>query len=82
LKNLRSKILLNLNKKTTRKKSAFLISYLGTDEISTINQYSLRQLTNDRVGIPTWNYTLINKFLKDGDSNMEYIATKVVEKFQ
>ena len=66
----------------TRKKSAFLISYLGTDEISTINQYSLRQLTNDRVGIPTWNYTLINKFLKDGDSNMEYIATKVVEKFQ
>jgi len=66
----------------SRKKSAFLISYLGTDEISTLNQYSIRQLTNDKVGIPRWNRKLIDDFLLNGDPNMEYIANKIVEKFE
>jgi len=65
----------------TRKKSAFLLSYLGTDDVSTLNQYSLRQLTNDKIGIPKWNKELIEDFLLNGDLNMKKIANQIVEKF-
>ncbi|WFE72447.1 hypothetical protein P8S55_04960 [Halomonas sp. M1] len=66
----------------TRKKSAFLMCYLGTEEVSTINQYSLRPLTNDGIGIPKWRKEKMNNLLIHGDVAMERIADQVVEKFE
>ena len=65
-----------------RKKSAFLISYLGTDEISILNQYSLRPITNDKVGVPKWQEDKIKHFLDHGDPKMELAASRIVEKFE
>lgn len=65
-----------------RKKAAFLMCYLGTDEISILNQYSLRQLTNDRVGPPKWRKDKIRRFLKEGDPKMRLVADQIVEKFE
>lgn len=65
-----------------RKKAAFLICYLGTDEISILNQYSLRQLTNDKIGVPRWRKEKIDHFLESGDPKMELIADRIVEKFE
>ena len=65
-----------------KKRAAFLICYLGTDEISILNQYSLRQLTNDKIGIPQWDKDKINYFLDNGDPKMELIASRIVEKFE
>lgn len=66
----------------TRKKAAFLLCYLGTDEISILNQYSLRQLTNDKIGVPKWRKEKIDHFLEYGDPKMELIAARIVEKFE
>jgi len=63
-----------------RKKAAFLLCYLGTEEISIINQYSKRQLTNDRMGYPKWRMDKINDFLKNGDPKMELAASRITEK--
>ncbi|NHI01612.1 hypothetical protein [Oceanimonas sp. MB9] len=65
-----------------RKKAAFLISYLGTEEISILNQYSLRQITNDKIGIPSWNEEKISHFLSHGDPKMELVASRIIEKFE
>ncbi|SFG19332.1 hypothetical protein [Neptunomonas qingdaonensis] len=65
-----------------RKKAAFMLSYLGTDEISILNQYSLRQLTNDKIGIPKWQEDKVSDFLVNGDPKMELIASRIVEKFE
>ena len=64
-----------------RNRAAFLIAYMGTDEISILNDYSLRQVTNDRIGIPRWKKDKIKEFLEKGDPNMELIASRIVEKF-
>lgn len=66
----------------TRKKAAFLLCYLGTDEISIVNQYSLRQLTNDKIGVPKWRKEKVDHFLKYGDPKMSLIADRIVEKFE
>ena len=63
-----------------RKKAAFLLCYLGTEEISIINQYSKRQLTNDRIGFPKWRMDKIKDFLENGDPKMELIADRITEK--
>ena len=63
-----------------RKKAAFLLCYLGTEEISIINQYSKRQLTNDRIGFPKWRMDKIKEFLENGDPKMELIADRITEK--
>lgn len=63
-----------------RKKAAFLLCYLGTEEISIINQYSKRQLTNDKMGYPEWRMDKINDFLKNGDPKMELAASRITEK--
>ena len=65
-----------------QKKAAFLISYLGTDEISIINRFSLRRLTNDGIGIPSWRNDLIDVLLDIGDEKMKLVANKMVEKFE
>lgn len=65
-----------------REKSAYLMSYIGTDEISITNDYSLRQLTNDKVGTPTWREERVNHFLKNGDPKMKLVAQRIVEKFE
>lgn len=65
-----------------RRKAAFLLCYLGTDEISIENRYSKRQLTNDKIGVPSWREGLMEKFLNEGDPNMDYIAKRIVEKFE
>ena len=56
--------------------------YLGTDEISILNQYSIRQLTNDTIGVPKWRMENINNFLEYGDTKMRLIANRIVEKFE
>lgn len=66
----------------TRKQAAFLISYMGTEDVSIINRYAKRQVTNDKVGVPSWRQDLISDFLENGDSNMDLIAGRVVEKFE
>jgi hypothetical protein len=66
----------------TRKKAAYLICYLGSEEISIVNQYSVRQITNDRVGVPKWREMHIRRFLEEGDLNMRLIADRIVEKFE
>lgn len=63
-----------------RKKAAFLLCYLGTEEISILNQYSIRQLTNDKVGPPKWKMDKINDFLKNGDPKMTLAAERITEK--
>lgn len=63
-----------------RKKAAFLLCYLGTEEISIINQYSKRQLTNDSIGFPKWRMDKIKDFLENGDPKMELIADRITEK--
>jgi len=65
-----------------RKRAAFLICYLGTEEISILNRYSKRQLTNDKIGVPTWRMDFIEKFLREGDPKMALIARRIVEKFE
>ncbi len=65
-----------------RKKAAFLISYMGTEEISILNEYALRQVTNDKVGIPRWREDKIAEFLEHGDPKMDLIAMRIVEKFE
>ena len=65
-----------------RKKAAFLISYMGTSEISTINSYSFRRLTNDKIGVPSWKKDLIDDFLEHGDIEMKNIAEKMIAKFE
>ena len=64
-----------------RKRAAFLISYLGTPDVSVLNEYSLRQITNDRVGVPRWRWDQVNDFLKSGDARMDLIADRIIEKF-
>ncbi len=66
----------------TIKKSAFLMCFLGTDEISILNQYSIRQITNDKIGVPKWRMANINNFLEHGDPKMRLIADRIVEKFE
>ncbi|XQW85874.1 hypothetical protein ACOYR1_03790 [Thalassotalea piscium] len=66
----------------TREKAAYLMCYMGTDEISILNQYSKRQLTNDRVGIPSWYPEKIEKLVFEGDPLMALVADRVVEKFE
>jgi len=68
--------------KTLRKKAAFLISYMGTDDISIRNEYSKRQVTNDKVGVPEWRKEKIKKFIEEGDPKMQLIASRIVEKFE
>lgn len=65
-----------------RKKAAFLMCYLGTSDITTINQYSKRQLTNDNVGVPEWRDEKISEFLRLGDPAMKNIACQMVEKLE
>jgi Capsule polysaccharide biosynthesis protein len=64
-----------------RNRSAFLISYMGTPDISVLNEYSLRQITNDKVGVPRWRWDHVNDFLKTGDARMDLIADRIIEKF-
>jgi hypothetical protein len=65
-----------------RKRAAFLICYFGTEDVSIINRYSKRQLTNDTIGLPSWRTDLVEKFLQEGDPRMEFAARRIVEKFE
>jgi hypothetical protein len=65
----------------TKKKAAFLICYMGTEEISISNQYSTRPITNDKIGMPKWNKQKVRGLLAHGDEKMTLIANRVVEKF-
>lgn len=68
--------------KELRKRAAFVISYQGTDDVSIRNEYSARQITNDKVGYPTWHEKNVKKFLEEGDPAMDKIAGRMVEKFE
>ncbi len=65
-----------------RKRAAFLICFMGTEEITVRNEYAVRQITNDKIGVPTWRRAEINRFLAEGDPNMRLIADRIVEKFE
>ena len=65
-----------------RKKAAFLICYLGSEEISINNRYSVRQITNDKIGIPRWREVEVRAFLEKGDPLMGLIAERIVQKFE
>ncbi|MEO9528642.1 hypothetical protein [Roseibium sp.] len=65
-----------------RKKAAFLISFMNTDEITLTNQYSLRQVTNDKIGIPQWRHDSIARFLREGDPHIKRAADRILEKFE
>ena len=64
------------------KKAAFLMCYMETDEISITNQYSIRQLTNDRIGIPIWRKDKIDEFIAKGDPQMSLMADRIIEKYK
>jgi hypothetical protein len=66
----------------TRKRAAFLISYLGTSEISIRNEYATRQATNDKIGVPKWQEDKIKQLLEKGDIHMRTAAARIVEKFE
>ena len=55
--------------------------YINQSLDSILNDYSLRQVTNDRIGIPRWKKDKIKEFLEKGDPNMELVASRIVEKF-
>ncbi len=65
-----------------RERAAFLMCYMGTDEISIPNQYSLRAVTNDKVGSPRWNQERVDRFLKSGDPAMNLAARRIIEKIK
>jgi len=65
-----------------RKKAAFLISYMGTDEITIFNDYSFRGVTNDSMGVPRWKEENVKRFLSEGDPLMRLVADRMVEKFE
>lgn len=65
-----------------RKKSAFLIAYMGTDDIAIPNTYSKRTITNDSIGLPQWDFKKIDDFLKNGDPYMTIAACRILEKFE
>jgi len=61
-------------------RAAYLMCYMGTNEISIPNEYALRAVTNDKVGVPRWNKQLVDEFLKFEDPGMTLAATRIVEK--
>lgn len=65
-----------------REKAAFLIAYMGTPEISIRNEFSWRQITNDRVGVPRWRKEELQRLMTEGDEGIELIASRMVEKFE
>ncbi|MCC8461031.1 MAG: hypothetical protein LN545_03455 [Candidatus Megaira endosymbiont of Carteria cerasiformis] len=65
-----------------RKKTAFLMLYMSTDEINLVNQYNLRTATNDLVGTARWCNEKIEHFLKFGDPHMDKAADRITEKFE
>lgn len=65
-----------------RKKAAFLIAYMGSDDIGIPNTYSKRTVTNDSIGIPKWDYEKMESFLKNGDPYMRIMAHRILEKFE
>jgi Capsule polysaccharide biosynthesis protein len=65
--------------KAMRARTAALLAYLGTDDVSLPNRYSRRPITNDSVGVPTWDEALVNEFVKNGDPYMDVVAARIVE---
>jgi len=63
-----------------KNKATLLVSYLKTDNITLIHQYSLRPVTNDKVGVVQWNRPKIEHFLKYGDPEMDKAADRIIEK--
>jgi capsular polysaccharide export protein len=64
-----------------KNRAAFLICYMGTDEVSILNEYSERQITNDRI-FPKWRHEKIKLFLENGDHRMEGVARTIIEKYE
>lgn len=60
-------------------RAAALLYYMGTDEVSLKNSYSLRPATNDKVGMPKWNHEALNEYFMNGDKYIETAAYRAVE---
>ena len=63
-----------------KERAAGLLYYMGTDNVSLLNNYSLRAATNDYTGTPKWSDEEIDKYVRDGiDLHMEKAASKALE---
>jgi len=62
-----------------RRRSAALLHYMGTTEVALPNRYSRRPITNDSVGVPTWDKKLLEEFLTHGDVYMSTAADRILE---
>ncbi len=65
-----------------RKRAAYLLCFMGTPEISILNEYALRPITNDKIGIPRWQEEKVKCFLEHGDDMMKLAALRILEKFE
>lgn len=65
-----------------RQKAALLITYIGTEDVAIPNTYSVRQITNDKIGVPRWNNDQLEAFRVSGDPHMRIAALRCVEKFE
>lgn len=62
-----------------RNRAAALLYYMGTNEVAIQNEYSMRSMTNDSVGVPQWVDEKVNSLLMNGDKNMELVADRILE---
>lgn len=62
-----------------RKKAAALLHYMGTDDVALPNRYSRRPITNDKIGVPSWDRDAVRNYLMNGDPYITVAARRVVE---
>jgi hypothetical protein len=65
-----------------RRRAAFMIAYMGTGDVSFVNDYAFRPVTNDKIGVPRWKPEKVERLLHDGDPEMARVARRIVEKFE
>ena len=58
-------------------RSALLLVYMGTEEVSVPFKYSYRPVTNDPVGVPFWHEDEIDALIASGDSHITKLVDKI-----
>ncbi|OAM81232.1 hypothetical protein [Devosia elaeis] len=56
-----------------------LLHYMGTKDVAIPNEYSLRPITNDRVGIPSWAEEKMSAYVANGDPYMTLAVDRMLE---
>lgn len=65
-----------------RRRAAFMITYMGTGDVSFVNDYAFRPVTNDKIGVPRWKWEKVERLLREGDPEMARVARRIVGKFE